>query len=93
MNTYWVSNTLKKYWYWIFNTFWIEVLEKVLILSAWRSNTQYFFQEHLSSSSSSESEEEEEDIDEEGLDGEEGEEEEGDDGEGEEDLDEGANFT
>ena len=48
LNTYWVFNTLKKYWYWIFNTFWEEVLEKVLILSDWRSNTQYFFQEFFS---------------------------------------------
>ena len=48
LNTYWVFNTLKKYWYWIFNTFWGEVLEKVLILSDLRSNTQYFFQEIFS---------------------------------------------
>ena len=48
LNTYWVFNTLEKYWYWIFNTFCEEVLEKVLILSAWRSNTQYFFQEFFS---------------------------------------------
>ena len=48
LNTYWVFNTLKKYWYWIFNTFSEEVLEKVLILSDWRSNTQYFFQEFFS---------------------------------------------
>ena len=47
LNTYWVFNTLKKYWYWIFNTFCEEILEKVLILSAWRSKTQYFFQEFL----------------------------------------------
>ena len=43
--TYWLFNTLEKYW--LFNTFCEEVLEKVLILSAWRSNIWYFFQEFL----------------------------------------------